>query len=456
MALALDRAVDAAVTEPLAISRDVARRYLVLHHLLAPPRSLPPGRDGILAVFERLGSIQFDPIEVAGRNHDLVLLARVAGYRREDTDRLLYETRELFETYNKGLSLVPTAELPWYRINWARARARHDGGSFDEHGPLVEELLTRIRETGPMSSIDVEPRAAIDWYWRPTNQVRALLEALAEAGIIGLSRRDGNRRVYDLVERLFPPEALRSAAPVRDAFRHKLLSRYRAHGLLGMGGSAELWLGSSPQIAIGTEDGLPLGAAGRRELHAELIDGGDLVPVTVDGIRGTRYVLAEELDRLAQAEAEVDIDAPPGGNPPGVAFLGALDPLIWDRELLRTLFDFDYLWEVYVPAARRRWGYYVLPILFGDRLVGRIEPRIERKGDTLRIVGLWWEPGFEPLASRAFVEGFVDAIRAHQAFGGVGRLAWPRIARHRELGRAVRDRLASAPPRSEQPPSGGR
>jgi uncharacterized protein len=456
MALALDRAVDAAVTEPLAISRDVARRYLVLHHLLAPPRSLPPGRDGILAVFERLGSIQFDPIEVAGRNHDLVLLARVAGYRREDTDRLLYETRELFETYNKGLSLVPTAELPWYRINWARARARHDGGSFDEHGPLVEELLTRIRETGPMSSIDVEPRAAIDWYWRPTNQVRALLEALAEAGIIGLSRRDGNRRVYDLVERLFPPEALRSAAPVRDAFRHKLLSRYRAHGLLGMGGSAELWLGSSPQIAIGTEDGLPLGAAGRRELHAELIDGGDLVPVTVDGIRGTRYVLAEELDRLAQAEAEVDIDAPPGGNPPGVAFLGALDPLIWDRELLRTLFDFDYLWEVYVPAARRRWGYYVLPILFGDRLVGRIEPRIERKGDTLRIVGLWWEPGFEPLASRAFVEGFVDAIRAHQAFGGVGRLAWPRTARHRELGRAVRDRLASAPPRSEQPPSGGR
>jgi len=179
MALALDRPVDAGVTEPLEISREVARRYLVLHHLLAPPRSLPPGRDGILAVFDRLGSIQFDPIEVAGRNHDLVLLARVADYRREETDRLLYETRELFETYNKGLSLVPTAELPWYRINWARARTRHDGGSFDEHAPLVEELLSRIRETGPMSSTDVEPRAAIDWYWRPTNQVRALLEARA-------------------------------------------------------------------------------------------------------------------------------------------------------------------------------------------------------------------------------------------------------------------------------------
>jgi uncharacterized protein YcaQ len=425
-----------------SIDRGTARRYLVLHHLLAPPRSLPPGEDSVRCVFDRLGSLQFDPIDVAGRNHDLVLLARIGGYRREMTERLLYEERSVYETYNKGLSLVPTAELAWYRLTWDEAHDEHRGGAFDEHAPLVEELLERIRSSGPMSATDVEPRAAIDWYWRPTNQVRALLEALAEAGILGLSRRDGNRRVYDLVERLFPPEVLRSVAPVRDAFRHKLLSRYRAHGLLGVGGSAELWLGSSPQIAIGTEDGLPLGAVGRRELHAELVDGGELVPVTVDGIKGTRYVLSDGLDRVAQAEAEVGMGAPPGGNPPGVAFLGALDPLIWDRELLRTLFDFDYLWEVYVPAAKRRWGYYVLPILFGDRLVGRIEPRIDRKGDTLRIVGLWWEPGFEPLASRAFVEGFVAAIRAHQAFGGVKRLAWPRATRHRELGRTVRERLA--------------
>ncbi|HEY8845195.1 MAG TPA: crosslink repair DNA glycosylase YcaQ family protein, partial [Candidatus Limnocylindrales bacterium] len=99
--------------EPRLISQDVARRFLAIHQFLAPPRSLPAGSPGILAVFERLGSIQFDPIEIAGRNHDLVLLARVPGYRREMTDRLLYEERALFETYNKGLSLVPTAELPW-------------------------------------------------------------------------------------------------------------------------------------------------------------------------------------------------------------------------------------------------------------------------------------------------------------------------------------------------------
>jgi uncharacterized protein YcaQ len=428
---------------PREISRAVARRYLAIHHLLAPPRSLPGGKQGVMAVFERLGSIQFDPIEIAGRNHDLVLLARVADYRRTMTDALLYEDRALYETYNKGLSLVPTAELPFYRLAWDRARRRHDQETFGEHAPLVEELLGRIREGGPMSSINVEPRAAIDWYWRPTNQVRALLEALGESGILGLARRDGNRRVYDLIERLFPAELLQQEVPVRDRFRHKLLSRYRAHGLLGQSGSAELWLGTTPRVdgRTGMDDGIPLGVAGRRELHAELVTNGSLVPVAIEGIRGPRYVPSEELPRLEQAEREVAAGSTPGGARPGVAFLAALDPLVWDRDFLRSLYDFDYVWEVYVPAAKRRWGYYVLPILFGDRLVGRIEPRIERRTGTLRIVGLWFEDGFEPLAAEGFVEAFAAAVVAHRDFGGSTKVAWPRTVRLRPFVRAVRDRV---------------
>jgi uncharacterized protein YcaQ len=422
------------------ISRAVARRYLTIHHLLTPPRSIPPGPDGVVAVFDRLGSIQFDPIDVAGRNHDLVLLSRVAGYRREMTDRLLYEERSLFETYNKGLSLVPTSELPWYRIDWDRSRVRHEEHALDEHAALVDELLDRIRTTGPMSSTDMAPREAIDWYWRPTNQVRAILEALGESGILGISRREGNRRVYDLAERLFPAELLEQVVPPRDAFRHKLLSRYRAHGLLGKTGTAELWMGTSPRIGAvyGLEGDLPLAAAGRRVLHAELVEAGALIPVTIEDIRGERYVPAEDMPLLAQAEREIAAGEPPRGAAPGVAFLGALDPFVWDRDFLRTLFDFDYIWEVYVPAAKRRWGYYVLPILFGDRLVGRIEPRIERKTNELRILGLWWEDGFDPLAADGFVEGFAAAIEAHRAFGGVDKVTWLKTTRHRPFVRAVR------------------
>ncbi|HSS36874.1 MAG TPA: crosslink repair DNA glycosylase YcaQ family protein [Patescibacteria group bacterium] len=433
------------MTQPIDVSRAAARRFLVMRHLLAPPRSLPAEPASVMAVVERLGSLQFDPLEVAGRNHDLVLLARIAGYQRDWTDRMLYEERRLYETYNKGLSLVPTTEMPWYRLTWDANRIGHEGSTFDQHGALVEELLDRIRRDGPLSSTDVEPRASIEWYWRPTNQVRAILEALGEAGILGLSRRDGNRRVYDLVERLFPGDLLTRREPERDQRRHKLLSRYRAHGLLGRSGSAELWLGTAPALK-------PAGPNGegptRPQLLAELLEAGELTPVTVSGIRGERFVLTGELPILAAAEREVDAETAtgdwevgrPAGHDPGVAFLAPLDPYVWDREFLRTLHEFDYVWEVYVPERKRRWGYYVLPILYGDRLVGRIEPRIDRKTNTLRVIGLWWETGFDPLAATGFIGRFAAALAAHRAFGGVTKLGLPRTTAHRPLVAALRER----------------
>jgi uncharacterized protein YcaQ len=438
------------VTEALTISRAVARRFLAIRHFLAPPRSLPAEPASVMTVIERIGSLQFDPLEVAGRNHDLVLLARIAGYRRAWTDSLLYEERKLFEAYNKGLSILPATELPYHRISWDRSRVRHDGAAFDEHAPLVEELLERIRTNGPLTAGDVGPRAAIDWYWRPTNQVRAILEALAEAGILGLARRDGNRRVYDLAERLFPAELLAERPAPRDQFRHKLLSRYRAHGMLGTSGSAELWLGTSPRVGatLGLEGDLSFGAVGRGELLSELLEAGDLLPIEVDGVRGRRFIVNGELPMLTTAEAEVASGADPGGNDPGVAFLAPLDPLVWDRDFLRRCYDFDYVWEVYVPAAKRRWGYYVLPILFGDRLVGRIEPRIDRKADTLRIAGAWWEDGFDPLADDRFVAALGEAIEAHRQFGAVRRVSFSRTAGLRPIARALRAGLARPARRS--------
>jgi hypothetical protein len=415
-------------TTTQTIDRATARRFLVRRHLLAPPRSLPAEPASVKTVFERLGSIQFDPLEVTGRNHDLVLAARIAGYRREWTDKLLYEDRWIYETYNKGLSLVPTAELPWYRVTWDRNREEKERTVFADHAALVEELLERIRSDGHLSSTDVVPRAAIDWYWRPTNQVRAILEALAQSGILGLARRDGNRRIYDLVERLFPADLLAERRLLDDQRRHRLLSRYRAHGLLGArGGQQEIWIGTSPT------------AAEREARRSELVEAGEIGPVEVEGVRGTRYVLGSELEELESAARSVARGEPASH---GLAFIAPLDPLVWDREVLRSLFDFDYLWEVYVPAAKRRWGYYVLPMLAGDRFVGRIEPRIDRKANALRILDLWWEDAIEPLAEPGLMQGLVDAIAAHARFAGVERVVWPRTARHRAVGAAVRERLA--------------
>ena len=435
------------VIPPRTISPETARRFLVRRHLLAPPRSLPAEPASVMTVVERLGSLQFDPLDIAGRNHDLVLLSRIAGYRRSWTEALLYDDRRLFEAYNKSLSLLPTSELPWFRATWDRARARHEAASFVEHRAAVDHLLERIRAEGPLRSIDFDPGPLIPWYWRPTRRTRAMLEALAESGILGLVEREGNRRRYNLIERLFEPELLARRPTLTEQRRHRLLSRYRGHGLLGRTGSAEVFLGTAPSRRSATYDGPT-----RDELLNDLVEADALASIQIDGVRGERFVLAGELDLLTATEAEVGATAAAGtpvnewtpldGAAAGVAFLAPLDPFVWDRDFLRRLFAFDYIWEVYVPEAKRTWGYYVLPILYGERLVGRIEPRLDRSASRLLILNLWWEPDFDPLAQPGFADAFADALDAHRRFLGVRSVAWPRS--HRDRAMAARNRALAA------------
>ena len=410
------------------ISIPVARRFLAIRHLLMPPRALPATPESVLAVVGRLGSLQFDPLEVAGRNHDLVLQARIGGYRRELTDELLYGRRLLFEAYNKALNLLPTRELPYYRITWQDGADGRAGRLVGDQAVLAEKILAEITANGPKCSGDFEREAAIDWWWGPTTAARAVLEALSVSGRLGLARRDGNRRYYDLTERLFPEDLLGVRIPPREQTCHKLLSRYRGHGLLGAGGSGELWPGTGS-------------AATRAELRAELLDRGELVAVSIEGVRGERFIVGDELPLLTQADREVagagEATTPPGWTAPGCTFLAPLDPLMWDRGVLQPLYGFDYRWEVYTPAAKRRWGYYVLPILFGDRLVGRIEPRIDRKAKSIRILGLTFEAGFDPLEAPGFAQALAGALNAYRAFGGAESVEPPAGRVNRILFRAI-------------------
>ena len=392
----------------LTVSKEDARRFFVHRQMLAPPRSLPAGPEGVMAVFRRLGSVQFDPIAVAGRNHDLVLHARVAGYEPAWTEEL-YERREIFEAYNKGLSLVPTSELPWFRGNFALNSRR----VLAEHGDVAEHVVERIRAEGPLSALDFERRqgSLTDWFGASTNIVRAVLEAAAVTGALGLARRDGNRRYYDLTERLVPPDVLAHEVPLFDQMRHKMLSRYRAHGLLGIDGG-----GSGIFAGLGTAKPDPRfpGYQGRTAVREELVADGELVPVTVEGVRGKRFVVRDEVELL---------EAPPE-PPPAVAFVPAFDPVVWDRPLLGSLFDFDYVWELFHPPEKRRWGWYVLPIIFGDRLVGRIEPRLDHAPGTVYVLGLWWEDWFRPRAAEGFVDAMREALSAYMAFAGASKLEW--------------------------------
>ena len=387
----------------MEVTAEAARRFLVTRQLLAPARSLEGGPDAVLDVFRRFGSIQYDPIAVAGRNHDLVLHARVAGYEPAWCD-LLYERREIFEATNKALSFVPTSEFPWFRHVWGRKGPRFHHAALADNAAVAERVLERIRADGPLSSRDFEREngPTKDWFGMPENAVRAVLEAYTVTGVIGLARREGNLRYYDLLERLLPAEVLAQEVPEREQLLHKLLSRYRAHGLLAAGGAG----GTFDRIAAPAE---------RNELRKELVELGALVPVDVEGVRGKRFVLAEELPLL---------EAPPEPAP-SVAFIAPFDALLWDTGLLASLFDFDYVWEGFFKPEKRRWGYYVLPISFGDRFVGRIEPRIDRDQARVEVLGVWWEDGFDPRRADGFVDAMRDALGAYLRFAGASKIEWP-------------------------------
>ena len=371
----------------------------------------------MLEVFRRLGSIQFDPLAVAGRTHDLVLHARVAGYDPAWCE-VLYERRDIFEAYNKGLSFVLASDFPWFRATLSRNAPR----LLVENADVAERVLARIRTHGPLSALDFERAkgSTKDWFGVPTNTVREVLEAYTLTGVLGLARRDGNRRYYDLLERLLPADVLERSIPLAEQLRHKLLSRYRAHGLLGVGGGGDIFGGIGPAKPDPRWPDNP----GRTALREQLIDDGELVPVEVEQVRGRRFVLKEELELLA---------APPE-PPPSVALLPPFDPVVWDRALLGSLFGFDYVWELFVPPAKRRWGWYVLPLLYRDRLVGRIEPRIDRARGKVQVLDLWWEDGFAPRRTDGFVDAMREALRAYLAFAGATRVEWPaHLATERRL-----------------------
>ena len=390
----------------MKVTKEDARRFLVARQLLAPARSLHGGPDAVLEVLRRLGSIQLDQVDVAGRSHDLVLHARVAGYELAWCDEL-YERREIFEAYNKGLSFVPASEFAWFRVR----RSSRAQKVLADNPDVAKRVLDRIRAEGPLSSLDFEPETGPtkDWFGAPMNAVRAVLEAYARIGELGTARRDGTHRYYDVPERLLPAEFLAHDLTLREQLRHKMLSRYRAHGLLGASGRGEgIFLYLGPAKPDGTYPG-------RNALREELVELGELVPVEVEGVSGTRFVVRDDVELLK---------APPE-PPASVAFLSPYDALVWDRKLLGSLFGFDYVWELYVPPAKRRWGWYVLPIVFRDRLVGRIEPRIDAAEGAVQVLAVWWEDGFEPRRAEEFVDAMREALRAYLRFAKANRLDWP-------------------------------
>lgn len=347
----------------VTLTRAAARRMLVAHLGLA--RTLGKGKRGVRAVLEKLRCIQLDPLDAIGTNADLVVMARVDGVCRGDVWRYLFP-HHAFEHFAKERCILPARAFAYYRGERDEVQTPWWGhGERERRVPpkLVRAVLDEIRERGPMIAKDLTDHGKVeplDWSgWMGTAKATSMaLEILwTRCEIVVTGRTESGAKIYDV------PERSLGIGKADEPFAQWAV-RERAHaaGLLTRSGGS-MW---STLSAIRTSP-----------IIDEMIASGALVEVTIED-SSRRYLAVPEF--LAPRRVRYD---------DRVRILGPLDPLLWDRVLVRDVFDFDYVWEVYKPAAQRKWGWYVCPLLYRDRLVGRIDAGID--GDALVVRKLWIE-----------------------------------------------------------------
>ncbi|AIQ53145.1 DNA glycosylase AlkZ-like family protein [Paenibacillus sp. FSL R7-0331] len=368
-----------------SLSKRQARQFLLLHQRLVPGM-LPGGKQSIYDYVRHVGCIQYDPLSIAGHNHELVLQARVPDFVPSMANELLYRDRLLIDGWDKNMSIYCTEDWPYFSRRREAAAARHQG---DE---LLLRTIEQVREAldarGPLSSLDLEGKEKMDWAWAPARVTRAALETLYFRGEICVHHRVHTRRYYDFTSRLLPEYLLNAEEPNPLPEQHHDWYVLRRIGSIGLqwNRSGDGWLGISG-----------LKSKERTAAVERLLLADSIREVRVEDVKLPLYMRTADVPVL---ETILNGSADAGGNSANAveedgfaAVLAPLDNLLWDRELIRQLFGFQYRWEVYKPAAEREYGYYVLPLLYGDRFIARLEPVMNKKSGVLSIVRWWWEPG---------------------------------------------------------------
>ena len=365
------------------ISKQQARQFILAKQGLIGPYRFE-GKDGAYEYIRQAGCIQFDPVDVCGKNAELTLQSRVRGFRKTMLQELLYEDRLLVDYADKELSIWPVQDWPYFSSY--RDRSRELGNTFDGLEELKEQAVAYVKENGPVCSDTLPIEGKIFWHssmhwsgnWEKESQAaRSVLEQLYTDGEMIIHHKNGSRKYYDLAEKHLPAELLKAENPCKNEAEFLSWRVARRIGAAGL-----LWDKNSPAFL-----GIDLNAEKRRETLARLTQERKILPVMVEEIRTPFYYRAEDEERMRMiVEGEADLK-------PRMSLIAPLDPLMWDKAMILSLWDFRYSWEIYTPAVKRKYGYYTLPILFGDRFVGRIETVADRREGVLRVKGLWWEPG---------------------------------------------------------------
>jgi uncharacterized protein YcaQ len=342
-----------------SISRDKARRALSHVHGLDCQLQ---GKKGTLAVMVKHKCIQSDPIDVAGRNHDLTLQSRVEDYKPKYLDDLLYKDRKLFEYTCKMLSIMPIEAYPIF--HWRRQfHVAQDAAFMKEHRHTVKEIL-KAAENGPVASRHFESEKKEHW-WGMTKVARIALERLWMQGVLVIHHRERGIKFYALAEDVIPAKILSAEPPSEtESLLAKTLIIVKASRLVSPTRAPEQWCFAGRKSSVVSAN------------LEKLVKSGDIFRLTVEGCKGNLYAPIEDRDTW---------DNSPGTEENQVRFLAPLDPLIWNRKLFCEVYDHAYKWEVYTRPHERKHGYYCLPVFFNGDYVGLIEPYFRKKDRVLEL-----------------------------------------------------------------------
>jgi len=387
------------------ISKKQARLFLLRHQHLGSS-TLSGSKQSIYDYVRHVGCIQYDPLSITGHNHELVLQARIPGFTPELAQELLYKDRLLVDGWDKNMSIYCTEDWPYFQRGRDLAAARFEGNS--ELMTTVSRVRQELTERGPLSSLDLEGKDKINWAWAPARLTRAALESMYFWGEVVVHHRVHTRRYYDFTANLLPASILELQDPNQTEDQYNDWYVLRRIGSIGLqwNRSGDGWLGIQ---GLKSKERT---AAVQRLLHTDMIR-----EVIVEGIKLPFYIRTTDTPQLEELLQETRNPDEEYRASSFAAALAPLDNLLWDRELIRQLFDFEYRWEVYKPAAVRQYGYYVLPLLYGDRFVARFEPVMDKKSGVLTITNWWWEPGesLTPELTTALKEAITSLSRCVRA-----------------------------------------
>jgi len=400
--------------QSITLSIDQARKLTLAQQLLAKHPNAPGNKEGVLQTIEHLGYVQIDTISVVRRAHHQTLWTRVPDYRPDVLHELQSSDRKVFEYWGHAMSYLPMSA---YRYHIKRMHNFHHPSSpwakmqYEKSKDILDSVLKRIRDEGPLSTRDFQsgPKRGQGWWdWKPA---KVAMEVLFWRGDLMITGRRNFQKIYDLTERVLPPDIDTTQPPDEEIATYIIKTALRSMGL-AMEGDIQRFL--QPESSRDADMRLVSKETIRKSIQT-LLERGELLQVELKKHGHVYYTLPGV---VAQLEALPELSD-------RVFFISPFDNLIVQRDRIQWLFNFKYALECYMPEAKRICGYFVMPILWGNRFVGRMDPKAVRSTKTLLIRRLMFEADFR--VSNQFMSAFTEAVKGFASFNGCDSIAFEQV-----------------------------